>query len=43
MIQMLTLAGCPYIWKGGSSLMLLLAPRRNRLSRLMNADMALIF
>ena len=26
MIQMLTLAGCPYIWKGGSSLMLLLAP-----------------
>lgn len=32
LVEMLTLAGCPYIWKGGSSLMLLLAPRRNRLS-----------
>ena len=32
LVEMLTLSGCPYIWKGGSSLMLLLAPRRNRLS-----------
>ena len=26
LVEMLTMAGCPYIWKGGSSLMLLLAP-----------------
>lgn len=32
LVEMLSLSGCPYIWKGGSSLMLLLAPRRNRLS-----------
>jgi predicted nucleotidyltransferase component of viral defense system len=31
-VEMLSAAGCPFVWKGGTSLMLLLGGRRHRLS-----------